>query len=293
MRAQDVSAIKEIQRLTLENDRLKKDSIKIREHYKQLINIQVNKNKELEEKNTSLKNSFSQLQKELDRERDNAEKMKDIKTERDDLKQQNTALLLRLDKERKEQFDAGKQSVLGCIEQAYNSDFDVLVQSTSLKAVLRDIPFVEDVFIKKKMQDLQSYFEAQLVLCEKYDEQKVMAAQSKLKSLPQTNTVKALGESLGNYKFSFDALRETINKIKEKDKKFIANDDYSEKLKMKEILAELSDYFYNYSFDFAEYPYLSGIVMEIIYRKQRDANANISDLIDNFSQPNPNVHIKQ
>jgi len=61
---------------------------------------------------------------------------------------------------------------------------------------------------------------------------------------------------------------------------------------MKEIMAELSDYFYNYSFDFAEYPYLTGIVMEIINRKQRDANADISDLMRETVKPNSNVHIK-
>ena len=61
---------------------------------------------------------------------------------------------------------------------------------------------------------------------------------------------------------------------------------------MKEILAELSDYFYNYSFDFAEYPYLSGIVMEIINRKQKDANADISDLMEEPVKPNSNARIK-
>lgn len=292
MSAQDATAIKEIQRLTLENDSLKREMEKVRQRNNERLSQYNNSITQLNEENSTLKGQLSKLQDDLEKERKKAEKIKDVKAERDSLMTQNTALQIRLDKEKKEQFDAGRKSVLGRIEQAYSSDFDVLVQSTSLKTVQRDLPFVEDATIKKKMQDLQSYFDAKQVLSEKYDEQKVLAAQSKIKSLSQTNAVKALGESLENYKFSFDALRETINKIKERDQKFIANDDYSEKLKMKEILAELSDYFYNYSFDFAEYPYLSGIVMEIINRKQKDANADISDLMEEPVKPNSNARIK-
>ena len=292
MSAQDATAIKEIQRLTLENDSLKREMEKVRQRNNERLSQYNNSITQLNEENSTLKGQLSKLQDDLEKERKKAEKIKDVKAERDSLMTQNTALQIRPDKEKKEQFDAGRKSVLGRIEQAYSSDFDVLVQSTSLKTVQRDLPFVEDATIKKKMQDLQSYFDAKQVLSEKYDEQKVLAAQSKIKSLSQTNAVKALGESLENYKFSFDALRETINKIKERDQKFIANDDYSEKLKMKEILGELSDYFYNYSFDFAEYPYLSGIVMEIINRKQKNTNADISDLMEESVKPNPNIRIK-
>lgn len=292
MSAQDATAIKEIQRLTLENDSLRRRVETMRKTSNERTAVFVDSLTRLNNEYRTLNGRVLQLQDDLEKERKKAEKIKDVKAERDSLMTQNTALQIRLDKEKKEQFDAGRKSVLGRIEQAYSSGFDVLVQSTSLKTVQRDFPFVEDATIKKKMQDLQSYFEAQQVLCEKYDEQKVVAAQSKINSLPKTNAVKALGESLVNYKFSFDALRETINKIKERDQKFIANDDYSENLKMKEILAELSDYFYNYSFDFAEYPYLTGIVMEIINRKQRDVNADISDLMIESVKPNSNARIK-
>lgn len=292
MSAQDATVIKEIQRLTLENDSLKRKIESMRKTSNERIGYYEDSLTHLNDEYRTLKGKVLQLQDDLDKEKKNAEKLKDIKTERDELNQQNADLLIRLDKEKKEQYEVGRRSVIGRVEQAYNSDFDVLVQSTSIKVVQRDLPFVEDASVKKKMQDLQSYFEAQQVLCEKYDEQKVVAAQSKIQSLPQTNAVKILGESLENYKFSFDALRETINKIKERDQRFIANDDYSEKLKMKEILAELSDYFYNYSFDFAEYPYLSGIVMEIINRKQKDANADISDLMEESVKPNSNARIK-
>lgn len=292
MSAQDATAIKEIQRLTLENDSLKKSVETIKHKNNTQIALFVDSLSRLNTEYKTLKVNFIQVQEDLEKEKKKAEKVKDIKAERDSLMTQNAALQIRLDNEKKEQFDAGRKSVLGLIEQAYSSDFDVLVQSTSLKTVQRDLPFVEDATIKKKMQDLQSYFEAQQVLCEKYDEQKVVAAQSKINSLPKTNAVKALGESLVNYKFSFDALRETINKIKERDQKIIANDDYSEYRKMKEILEELSDYFYNYSFDFAEYPYLSGIVMEIINHKQKDANADISNLMKESVRPNSNARIK-
>lgn len=275
MKAQNTDAIKEIQRLTLENDSLKKRIEFVENRYKDILANCNNEKNRLESENKDLQRKNTQLQKEVDNN-------KNIRTERDNLKQENETLLKRLEIEKQEQFEAGKKSVINRIEQTYGDEFDMLIRSTSLQTIQRDLPFVEDTVIEKKMQDLQLYFEVQQVLCEKYDEQKVQAALSQIKSLPQTKTVKALGESLDKYPFSFNALGETINKIIENDKNFIANDDFIKKEKMKVVMAELSDYFYNYDFDFAEYPYLSSIVMEIMNRKQKDVNADLSDMLKKF-----------
>jgi hypothetical protein len=46
------------------------------------------------------------------------------------------------------------------------------------------------------------------------------------------------------------------------------------------VLSEISVYIFNYDFNFTYYPYLSNIVLEIIKRKQPDADADISDLLN-------------
>ena len=264
----------------------------MRQRNKERISQYNNSITQLNEENSTLKGQLSHLQDDLDKERKNAEKMKDVKLERDELKQQNADLMIRLDKEKKEQYEAGRKSVLGLIEHTYYPDFDALLLSSSLQTIQRDLPFVEDAAIKEKMQDLQSYFEAQKVLSEKYDDQKMIFAQTKIQGLTQSNAVKALGASLRSYKSCYDALKETIEKINTIDNEVFANTDKIQKEKQKDIWAELSDYFLEYRFDFAEYPYLTGIVMEIINRKQRDANADISDLMEKPVKPNSNVRIK-
>ena len=68
----------------------------------------------------------------------------------------------------------------------------------------------------------------------------------------------------------------TIDKIIEKDKKFIANDREDKDQKLTAVLFELTGYFRNYQFDFQDYPYLSKIILEILKSKQNDANSDIT-----------------
>ncbi len=86
-------------------------------------------------------------------------------------------------------------------------------------------------------------------------------------------------ENLEMYKLRNEGLNIAITKIIELDKKFVANDDYTQNTKLLDILAELSWYFRNYRFNFIDYPYLSNIVLDIMKLKQKNANADISDLL--------------
>ena len=53
-----------------------------------------------------------------------------------------------------------------------------------------------------------------------------------------------------------------------------------EKKKLDKILAEFSFFIFNYEFNFLDYPYLSDIILEIIKRKQPNADADISNLLN-------------
>jgi chromosome segregation ATPase len=176
-----------------------------------------------------------------------------------------------------EQYKKGQRSVSQQIERTYQGNFDTLIKLSTKQSIERDVRLVSNKEIKTKMQDLQKYFAAKQVLSEKYDEQKIKVLQAQLSSIEQTELVKNLTDNLEKYKMRSDALKSTIGKIQDIDRKITANSDYSKQEKLKLIMPELSSYCYNYSFNY--YPYLVDIVLEIVKRKQKDANASITDLL--------------
>jgi len=177
--------------------------------------------------------------------------------------------------------EKGKQEALNPIIQAYNKPFDELIISSTKQTVERDMSIVGDkTEVQPKLLSLQIYFNSELVLSEKYSEQKVENAITKLKSIEQTELVLKLTDKLSKYKLCNDGLKTTIDKILEIDKKFVANDDYTQKTKLNDVLNELAWYFRNYRFNFTDYPYLTEIVLEIIKLKQKDANTDIANLKD-------------
>jgi len=184
-------------------------------------------------------------------------------------------------KKEQDKYNEGLLNVYNQISQIYQRNtFDYLIKYSTQQSIERDLPLVgNNVEIKKKLQDLQIYFAAQKVLEERYNEQKVKNAQSQVSSITQSDLVKTLKDNIVKYKLCNDALKTTIGKIIEIDKKFVANDEYTQKTKLQDILFELSWYFRNYSFNLADYPYLSEIILEIMKRKQKDANANINNLV--------------
>ena len=125
---------------------------------------------------------------------------------------------------------------------------------------------------------MKKYFNSEQVLAEKYNQQRIENAVNNLKSVEQTKLVCKLIQRLNDYKLCNDGLKTTIDKILEVDKKFIANDEYTQKTKLNDVLAEIAWYFRNYRFNFIDYPYLSEVVLEIINLKQEDANAEIANL---------------
>lgn len=294
--------IKEIQKLTLANDSLQKqvikplndsivklnsvNSIEIAKLNGQVKALEIEKS-ELNKKNKTLESSVSDL---------NTNK---IKIERDNLQTKFDSLTIKVtelnnqvsikdkkiiqEKELCEQKSIqekgkGKQEVLSLIIQMYNIPFDELIKNSTIKTVERDMSIVGNkTEVLQKLSSLQIYFISELVLSEKYSEQKVQNAITQLKSIEQTELVLKLTDLLSKYKLCNDGLKTTIDKILEIDKIFVANDEYTQKTKLNDVLNELAWFFRNYRFNFTDYPYLTEIVLEVIKLKQKDANTDIAN----------------
>ncbi len=187
--------------------------------------------------------------------------------------------LLGLDKEKQEK-EAGKQEVLSRIVQTYNKPLDNLIKSLTINVVNRDSSVIgSNTEAQPTLLSLQKYYIAEQTLYEKYDEQKVKLALAQLSSIEQTNSVKNLTDKIDTYKLRNDGLKATIDKILKID--LVTHDEFddkSQKEKLNDILSELAWYFRNYGFNFTDYPYLSGIVLEIINQKQKNASKDISGL---------------
>lgn len=296
--------IKEIQKLTLANDSLQKQvikplndsiiklnsahSIEIAKLNEQLKVIEIEKS-ELNKNIKTLESTVGELNKNK------------IKVEWDNLQAKCDTLIIKVkelenlisakdqqitqEKELGQQKsiqekEKGKSEILNLIIETYNKPpLNELIINTTLKSVERDMSIVGDkTVVQQKLLSLQKYFNSEQVLSEKFSEQKVESTITQLKSLEQTELVFKLIDKLSKYKLCNDGLKTTIDKILEIDKKFVANDEYTQKTKLNDVLAEIAWYFRNYRFNFIDYPYLSEIVLEIIKLKQKDANTDIANL---------------
>jgi len=295
--------IKEIQKLTLANDSLQKQVIKpLNDSILKLnsaYSIEISK---LNEQVKALEIEKSDLNKKIKTLESNVAELNKnkIKIERDNLQAKFDSLTIKVtelnklisikdkqilqekelgEKKSIQEKEKGKQEVLNQIIQTYNKPFDELIKNSTLKTVERDMAVVGDkTVVQQTLLSLQIYFNSELVLSEKYSEQKVEYAITQLKSIEQTELVLKLTDKLSKYKLCNDGLKTTIDKILEIDKKFVANDEYTQKTKLNDVLAEIAWYFRNYRFNFIDYPYLSEIVLEIIKLKQKDANTDIANL---------------
>ena len=295
--------IKEIQKLTLANDSLQKQVIKpLNDSILKLNSAHSNEIAKLNEQLKALESEKSELNKKIKTlESSVAELNKNkIKVERDNLQAKCDSLIIRVkelenlisakDKQIAQEKELGQQKsiqekengkseILNLIIQTYNKPLDELIINTNIKSVERDMSIVGDKsIVQQKLLSLQQYFNSEQVLNEKYSEQRVENALTQLKSIEQTELVLKLIDKLSKYKLCNDGLKSTIDKILEIDKKFVANDEYTQKTKLNDVLAEIAWYFRNYRFNFIDYPYLSQIVLEIIKLKQKDANTDIAIL---------------
>jgi len=286
--------IKEVKQLTLVNINLEKelqaskDSIKRLDSISRITVVALNKKiGNLETDKTDLnkqikkldKNNIKGLEASISLKTDTLKQLREVIKTKDSLiagiKNEST-------KKEQEKFKEGQQTVYDKIGKTYqNSTFDSLIKYSTKQSVERDSQLViNNAEAEKKWQDLQIYFSAQQILKEKYDDQKLKNAQTRLSSIIQkSEMLDELKKRLPKYKLYSDSLKTTITSLINYDKRFVANDEVSQKAKQQHILLELSSYFHNYRFNYTDFPYLADIILDIMKLKQKDANTDISKLL--------------
>lgn len=200
-----------------------------------------------------------------------ADKSKEITNEKN--KAQTTAIKAKND---------GKAEAIASIVNFYKIPlFDDLIQSSTKESVTREMEIViNNPEVKPVLNDLLIYFNAKELLSLKFDVVQIKKAQTQLSQIKrQSKLLDTLKEDIEFYQDFNSALKETIIKLVNLDKsKSAAGDAEIQKLKFNEIVTILTDYIYNY-YDYDNYPYLSFIVIEIVKRKQPNADADVSDLL--------------
>lgn len=235
-----------------------------------------------EKKLTKLKDDLHNLQEQFDKNK--------IRKERDTLKKKVEVLndtitnlkseIATCEKKAEARYSEGREEICKTIAGGYDAELDTLVKIYKLATVERDLSFVVTA-TKKKMQDLRTYFRAEQVLFEKYNETKVQPALDSLETITsETQAVKALKDRLNYYKNCTEALKSTIEAISEIDKTNKAAGEHSEASKRGKIMSEISSFVYNQDFYFTDYPYLADIVLKIMKAKQRDVNKDISECLN-------------
>ena len=176
----------------------------------------------------------------------------------------------------------GKAEAFSSIINFYkNHSFDDLIQSSTLESIGRDLQLVgNNPEVNLILNDLQIYFSALELISQKYDAVNIKSAQTQLNLIKQqSKLLDVLKVNVEYYEVFNTDLKKTIENIVDLDKiKTAAGSPEIQKLKFNEVLSILTDYMYNY-YDYAKYPYLSEIMLEIIKRKQPNADSSIIDLL--------------
>ena len=186
-------------------------------------------------------------------------------------------------KKAEERYTEGQKIVFNKVRNDYEGkEFDELINISTKLSIERDLNILSsDTTTKQKLQNLQIYFAAKSVLDNKFDSLEVKKVERQLNDLNEkSDLLEKLKNSVHYYKLSNEALKKTFDEIKKIEKKLLANDDGTQKIKLGQILVEVAWFFRNYRFNFTDYPYLSDIVLETMKRKQKDANSDISDLVE-------------
>lgn len=180
--------------------------------------------------------------------------------------------------------EKGKNEVLNQLINTYkNKSLDDLIISSRLTSVQRDKQLIgNNTEMKEIITDLETYFNAEKLLSNKFNAEQVNNYMSQLALIKQqSKLVATLKDNLDNFKTFNEGLTIAIQHIILIDEKeFVKGmDEQIVKSKRNKIFSELSQFIFKYNFNFVDYPYLSDIVLEIIKRKQPNPDAEISDLL--------------
>lgn len=177
----------------------------------------------------------------------------------------------------------GKAEALTSIVNLYKSrSFDDLIKFSTKESVATDLQLVGfDLEIRQVLNDLQIYLNAKELLSKRFDAGTINQAKSQLSKINrQSKMLEALKGDIEDYKNFNTGLRETINNIIASDNQFSAKGNAAiQERKFNDIVKELTNYFYDY-YNYARYPYLSNVVVEIVKRKKENADADVTDLME-------------
>ncbi|MFO0467709.1 MAG: hypothetical protein ACK5ZX_00195 [Bacteroidota bacterium] len=184
----------------------------------------------------------------------------------------------------KEEYEKGKNEILTIIINKYKiQSFDELLKSSSKQSIVQDLLLCQSVpEINQILSDIQKYFNAKELLDVQLDAAQLKNQQLQLGQIKRESVVLGkLKEIISNYQSFNDGFKETVERIISLDKREVVSgmSNDIQKKKFDKILAELSSYIFNYDFNFSDYPYLADILLEIIKRKQPNADADIADLL--------------
>lgn len=183
----------------------------------------------------------------------------------------------------KQQLALGQQMIVTQIANTYKSrTFDDLISTSTAQTVKRDMSLIgNDLSVIQTLLNLQRYFVAQGVLSQRFDSIQIRLAQAELKNITLTGAsenLRRLTTRIENYRLRSEAFIATLDKIMRKDAEFLANDDYTKKVKIQAIMNDLGAYIHDYRLNPVDYPFLADVIFDIIKRKHIDANADLSDI---------------
>lgn len=186
------------------------------------------------------------------------------------------------EKKAQKEKENGKDEILAQISNTYkNLSFDELIISSTKASVKRDKELNCDTNeVQEILSDLTIYLDAKESLSKKYNATQNKNISGQLEQIKvQSTQLNDLKVDIQKYKDYNNSLKNTIDRIVSLDaEKFAAGDTEIEKKKFSDIVSILSDYMYDWP-KYINYPFLSNIVMEIIYRKKLNPDDKIEDLL--------------
>ena len=312
--AQSQDLIKELKKLTLENDSLKsqiikplkielKESIEKNRSEISILKLKLNT---LEKDTVIFKKKILDLNREIADLNKNKLTIENVKLQEQlkILSEKNSVLNLMNEKNIKlindkdaqikdvaiREKEIGKKEIITSLINFYkNKKFDDLIIFSTIESVQRDKQLIgNNTEISQLLFDLETYFTTKELLNKKIDLNQLNVFKTKLNQIKrESDLTRSLNEKLDNYDTLSLKLKETLINIsvydEKSNKKYITGegmDKATRQLKLNLIFSVLLPYIFDYDIKYNDYPYLFDIVLDVIKRKQSNTDEDISDLLN-------------
>jgi len=188
-----------------------------------------------------------------------------------------------LDEERINSFIKGRNAILDQIKLFYTQkNIEEILQTSNFEFIKKDFEILNDTS-NTHFKNILSYYDAVKIFSEKYSEENIEKSKKILDKLHLENElVKSVNEKLKNYKTRQDKVKTLIENLIKFDEKVKASESSLQVQKLSDIVYKISEYMKTFNFRFNNYPFITNIISELIERKTKDADADISDLLNRF-----------